>query len=182
MPDAKGTVLIATRSDQADDYESWLDADWTVDRVTDSDDLMEVVDPDVAVVLLDRNLADETAERLLDELRATGIDRPVVVLTGEDADGDTLGSRFSAQLVRPLVESTLVETVTEMATRSDETVQKQEYLALAASQAAMEIELSPDEPSDNENYETLTERIEELKQRTDVPLEQLEDEIADSLT
>lgn len=182
MPESTGTVLIATKSERAAEYAEWLDADWDVTTVTDSDELMDAVDPDVGVVLLDKVLADDDAESLLDDLRTAGIDRPIVVLTSEDDDGDTLGSRFSTQLVRPIQESTLVETVETMAERSDETVQKQEYLALAASQAAMEIELSPGETADNDAYETLTKRIEQLRSRIDVPLEQFEDEIADSLT
>ena len=182
MAESTGTVLIATAPERDTDYAAWLDADWTVTTVEDSDDLMDAVDPDVAAVLLDRGLADGDAESLLDELRSAGIDRPVVVVSDESGSGDTLGSRFSEELVRPVDESTLVETTAAMADRSDETVQKQEYLALAASQAAMEIELSPDETDENETYEQVTRRIEQLRNRIDVPLEEFEDELADSLT
>ncbi|MFD1587312.1 HalX domain-containing protein [Halorientalis brevis] len=111
-----------------------------------------------------------------------GIDRPIVGLSDDSESTTGLGSRFSEELVRPVAESTLLETVETMAARSDEAVQKQEYLALAASQAAMEIELSPAETDEHETYEQVTSRIEDLRSRIDVPLEEFEDELADSLT
>ncbi|MFB6178345.1 MAG: HalX domain-containing protein [Halorientalis sp.] len=181
MPSPTRSILVATSEEHADTYAGWLDGDWTVETVTD-EDLVTAVEPDVAVVLLDRDLVGEDAEQLLDDLRGVGIDRPVVLITDEDGLGSSLGSRFSDHLVRPLDETEVAATVETMADRSDEAVQKQEYLALAASQAAMQIELSPHETAENEAYEMLTERIQQLRDRSEVPLEQFEDELSESLS
>ncbi|MFD1587313.1 hypothetical protein ACFR9U_09980 [Halorientalis brevis] len=62
MSESTGAVLIASSSARDTDYAAWLDDDWTVTTVEDRDELVEAVRPDVALVLLGRDLIDGDPE------------------------------------------------------------------------------------------------------------------------
>jgi DNA-binding response OmpR family regulator len=177
MAENDGPILVAAPADTATEYESWLEEDWSVETVTGVEDLLETADPDVGVVLLDADLPDSSPEQVLDDLRSEAIDRPVVVVRADEPAADSVGLRFSEYLVKPVDEAGLRATVEAMAVRTDEDVQKQEYVSLAATQAAMDLELSPDEKSDSEAYTRLTDRIDSLRERADVPIDELKEQV-----
>lgn len=84
--------------------------------------------------------------------------------------------------MRPLEAAALREAVATAANISDEAVRKQVYLSLAASQAALELRLTPTERSDHETCERLTERLNQLCDRSEVPLDELEELISGNPT
>jgi len=170
-------VVAAVAADRADEYGGWLEG-YAFEQVTDEPELLAAADESTAVVLLDRTFADEPAERLLDRIRERGIDRPVVRLAADAPDADGIAVRFTDTLVRPLDASTLVAAVDAAAALSDREVQKQEYVSLAATQAAMELDLSPAECASSEQYERLTDRISAVRDRADGSLDDVGDQLA----
>ena len=177
MASQNGRVIAAVTAERADEYGDWLDG-WDVERVPDGETLPDAVDGDTAVVLLDRSVGDSPPERLLDRIRERGLDRPVVLLSESEPDADGLAVRFTETLVTPVDEATLAETVERVATLSDEEVQKREYVSLAATQAALELRLSPSERQSSEEYDRLTERIDALRDRADGSLDDVGDQLA----
>jgi len=177
MASQNGRLIVALAAERADEYGDWLDG-WDVERVADRESLLDAVDGDVAVVVLDHSFGDSPPERLLDRIRERGIDRPVVVLSDSEPDADGLAVRFTETLVTPVDESTFVETVERVAALSEEEVQKREYVSLAATQAALELQLSPSERQSSEEYDRLTQRIDALRDRADDSLDDVGDQIA----
>lgn len=170
-------VVAAVAADRADEYGGWLEG-WELEQVTDEAELLAAADESTAAVLLDRSFADQPAERLLDRLRERGIDRPVVLLATEAPDADGIAVRFTDTLVRPLDGSALAAAVESAAGLSDDEVQRQEYVSLAATQAAMELDLSPAERESNDQYDRLTDRIAALRDRADGSLDDVGDQLA----
>jgi FixJ family two-component response regulator len=177
MASQNGRVIAAVTIERADEYGDWLDG-WDVERVSSHESLLETVDAETAVVLLDGSAGGSSPEQVLDRLREQGIDRPVVLLSDAEPDADGLAVRFTETLVTPVDESTLAETVGRVAALSDEGVQKREYVSLAATQAALELQLSPSERQSSEEYDRLTERIDALRDRADGSLDEVGDQIA----
>lgn len=170
-------VVAAVAGDRADEYGGWLEG-WAFEQVTDETELLATVDESTTVVLLDRTFADAPAERLLDRIREHGIDRPVVLLADEAPDADGIAVRFTETLVRPLDEPTLAAAVESAADLSEAEVQKQEYVSLAATQAAMDLNLTPAERESSDQYDRLTDRIDALRDRADGSLDDVGDQLA----
>jgi FixJ family two-component response regulator len=177
MASQNGRVIAAATAERADEYGDWLDG-WDVESVSDDDALLDSVEGEAAVVLLEQSFGDSPPERLLDRIRERGVDRPVVLLCESEPEADGLAVRFTETLVTPTDEATLLEAVERVAALSEEEVQKREYVSLAATQAALELQLSPSERQSSEEYDRLTERIDALRDRADGSLDDVGDQLA----
>lgn len=179
MNETEDAVVLGTTPETAREYEGWID-DRPVETVHDTDEVLSVVNPDVAAVVLDRDIAGDGVGTVLDRIREAGVDRPIVVLADDGPDADTAGWGFNECLTRPFGAASFRETIDRLADLSDEAVQKQELLSLAASQAALELELSRDELAESDVYEELTTRLGTLRERADEPLDELERQLSRS--
>lgn len=177
MPARNRSVVVAVAEQRESEYDEWLGENWDVRAIADGSAVLEAVDADVGVVLLDRCHPDVEATDVLDEIRGRGLDVPVVALVETEPEPDALGLRFNDHLVHPVERSDLESVVESMVDLDTVEVQKAEYLALAASQAALELQLSPTERHESEEYEQLTERIGALRERAAEPLEELEEAV-----
>lgn len=177
MASQNSRVVVAVTGDHADEYGGWLEG-YEIAQVTDESGLLAAVDEGTAAVVLDRTFADLPAEDLLDRIRERGVDRPVVLVAESAPDADGIAVRFTDTLVRPVDEADLVAAVDSAAGLSEEEVQKQEYVSLAATQAAMELKLSPAERESNDQYDRLTDRISDLRERADGSLDDVGDQLA----
>ena len=181
MTDRDRTVLVAASDERAGTYDDWL-AGRSVETVEAVPALLSTVTPDVAAVVVESEITDGGFERVLDELGAREIDRPVVVVDDDAPVADGIGLRVTEYLVRPLDSETLRDAVATAASMSDEAVRKQTYLSLAASQAALELELTPTERTDHDTYGRLMERLDQLRDRSEVPLDELEEQVSGNPT
>ncbi|WP_424019235.1 HalX domain-containing protein [Halorientalis pallida] len=176
MTERDDRVLVVGSSERAATYDGWLD-DWATETVEDVAELLSTVTADVAAIVVEAGVTDGF-DRLFDELVAREIDRPVVVISDDAAVANGLGLRFTEYLVRPLEPETLREAVATAAAMSDEAVRRQTYLSLAASQATLELELTPTERADHDTYERHTERLDQLRARSETPLDELEERVS----
>jgi two-component system response regulator AdeR len=177
MPAQNQSVVMAVADRRESTYDEWPGEDWDVNTAADGEAVLAAVDADVGVVVLDRGHPDVDATRVLDEIRADGLDVPVIALVDEEPASDALGMRFNDYLVHPIEQSTFASVVDAMVDLDPVEVQKAEYLALAASQAALEVQLSLSEQAESEEYGQLTERIGALRDRAEEPLEELEEAV-----
>jgi DNA-binding response OmpR family regulator len=74
---------------------------------------------------------------------------------------------FDDYLVKPVTSDTLRETVEGLLRRSEYDTEVQELFSLTSKKAMLESEKSASDLADNEEYQRLTERIEELRDRAD---------------
>jgi FixJ family two-component response regulator len=177
MSSQNSRVVVAVGVDRADEYGGWLEG-YEIEQVADESELLAAVDVSTAAIVLDRTFAAASAERLLDRIREHGVDRPVVLVADAAPDADGIAVRFTETLVRPVEETALVDAVAAAVDLTDEEVQKQEYVSLAATQAAMELDLSPAERESNDQYDRLTDRISALRDRAEGSLDDVGDQLA----
>ncbi|RXK49321.1 HalX domain-containing protein [Halorientalis pallida] len=176
MPHSR-RVLVAASDGQAATYQEWLD-DWSSEVVESDAELLSTVTPDVAAIVVETEVASDGVERLFDELVARAVDRPVIVVGDDAPNADGIGLRFTEYLVRPLDPEPFREAVATAASMSDEAVRKQTYLSLAASQAALELELTPTERSGHDVYDRHVERLDQLRDRSEAALDELDERLS----
>jgi len=162
------TVLVVDdEEDIADLYAAWLEMDHEVRTAYDGGEALEKADETVDVVLLDRQMPDYSGDEILKRFRERELDCRVVMVTAVDPDFDIVSMEFDDYLTKPVMREDLDEAVTSMRKRDayDETVQ--EYFALTSKKATLEAEKPRAELEDNEEYQQMVTRVDELKEKTD---------------
>jgi hypothetical protein len=177
MASQNSRVVVAADGDHADEYGGWLEG-YEIVQVADESALLAAVDELTAAIVLDRTFADRPAEQLLDRVREDGVDRPAVLVADAAPDADGIAVRFTDTLVRPVDDDALRSAVDSAADLTDDAVQRQEYVSLAATQAAMDLRLSPAERESSDQYDRLTDRISALRDRADGSLDDVGDQLA----
>ncbi|MUW14627.1 response regulator, partial [Halorubrum sp. CBA1125] len=128
-------------------------------------------DETIDVVLLDRRLPDGSGDDVLAHIRDRGYRCRVAMVTAVEPDFDILEMGFDDYLVKPVTSDTLRETVDGLLRRGEYDTDVQELFSLTSKKAMLEAEKSAAELADNEEYQELTERIQELRSNADRSLE-----------
>jgi len=162
------TVLVVDdEEDIADLYAAWLEMDYEVRTAYDGGEALEKADETVDVALLDRQMPDYSGDEVLERFRERELDCRVVMVTAVDPDFDIVSMEFDDYLTKPVMREDLDEAVTSMRERDayDETVQ--EYFALTSKKATLEAEKPRAELENNEEYQQMVARVDELKEEAD---------------
>jgi DNA-binding response OmpR family regulator len=164
----EATVLVVDdERDIADLYSAWLEESYTVRTAYGASEALDHADEDVDVVLLDRQMPEMTGDEVLDRVRERGLDCRVVMVTAVDPDFDIVDMPFDDYLTKPVMLEELRDAVERMRTREDYDEQMQDFFALSAKKATLEAQKDPVELRNNEEYERLDERVDELRQEAD---------------
>ncbi|MHB9286748.1 HalX domain-containing protein [Halobacteriales archaeon Cl-PHB] len=166
--DQSVTVLVVDdEEDIADLYTTWLEMDQSVRTAYGGKEALEKVDGDVDIVFLDRQMPDYSGDEVLAEIRDRELDTRVVMVTAVDPDFDIVEMGFDDYLTKPVMREDLAEAVESMLERDgyDDTVQ--EYFALTSKKATLEAEKTPSELQDNDEYQQMVQRVEELEAEAD---------------
>jgi len=134
-------------------------------------DQIDEADDDVDAILLDRRMPGLSGDEVLAAVRERGIDCRVAMVTAVEPDFDILKMGFDDYLVKPVTSDTLRETVDGLLRRGEYDTDVQELFSLTSKKAILETEKSATELADNQEYQDLTERIEELRSKADNSLE-----------
>lgn len=173
-PDSRPTVLIVDDEPEITDlYAQWLADEYEVRTAAGGSEALDLLDGDVDAILLDRRMPGTCGDELLAEIRETGSDCPVAMVTAVEPGEDVLEMAFDDYLVKPVFEADLRETVERLLARRAYDAELREYYALVRKRAL----LDPDNPV----YATLTERIEALEDQLDETLEAFGGEDYDAL-
>jgi len=156
-------------------FEVWLTADYDVTIANDGETALEQLDDDIDVVLLDRMMPGCSGDTVLDEIRENEYACRVAMVTAVEPDFDVLDMGFDDYLTKPVTETDLVSTVEQLLIRTEYDESVQEYYALAAKKATLEAAKPRDELQRNEDYQALTEALEETQDTVDTTLERTED-------
>ncbi|GAA0300549.1 HalX domain-containing protein [Halarchaeum salinum] len=170
-------TVLAVDDDQdlADTYAIWLRDDYDVRTAYNGDSALETIDDSVDVVLLDRRMPDMSGGEVLESIREAGYDVRVSMLTAVEPDVDIVDMGFDEYLVKPVTREDVVDVVERLLARADYDDDVQEYFAVAEKVATLEAELSPDERSESDEYQRLTDRKTELEDEVDEELMEMQD-------
>lgn len=113
MPDESTVLVVDDNRPLADGFAALLSGDHEVRTAYTGERALALLDDEVDVVLLDRDLPDTTGDDLLAEIRSSDLDCRVAMVSAADPSPEL---DCDAYLTKPLSESGLLsETVTELA-------------------------------------------------------------------
>ena len=163
-------LVVEDEPDLADLYAAWLGDEYRVRTAYgghEALDQLDEVDDEVDAILLDRRMPGLSGDEVLTAVRERGIDCRVAMVTAVEPDFDILEMGFDDYLVKPVTSDTLRETVEGLLRRGEYDSEVQELFSLTSKKAMLESEKSATDLADNDEYQRLTERIDELRDRAD---------------
>ena len=170
------TVLVVDdERDVADLYAFRLEEEYTVKTAYGGQAALDSLDEDVDVILLDRRMPGLTGDEVLQRVREGGSDPRVVMVTAIDPDVDIVDMEFDDYLCKPVGKETLLEAVEHQLTaqRYGDTVQA--LFRATSKVGVLEAEKSAEELADSDEYQDLTDRIEELRAEQSELMDELDD-------
>ncbi|KTG08245.1 HalX domain-containing protein [Haloferax profundi] len=168
-------LIVEDEPDLADLYATWLRDDYRVRVAYGGREALDELDDEVDVVLLDRRMPDLSGDEALTEIRNRGFDCRVAMVTAVEPDFDIIAMGFDDYLVKPVSREALTETVSNLILRNAYDVGIQDLFSLASKKALLEAEKDEATLEDNEEYQALTERLDELRGELDNTLGQLDE-------
>jgi DNA-binding response OmpR family regulator len=177
MNEETHTILVVDdETDIADLYTTWLEMDHEVRTAYGGEEALEKVDGDVDIAFLDRQMPDYAGDEVLERIRDRGLDCRVVMVTAVDPDFDIVSMEFDDYLTKPIMRDDLVEAVDSMRERDDYDETLQEYFSLTSKKATLEAEKTPSELENNEEYQEMVTRVEELEDEADTAVASFDDD------
>ena len=159
-------LVVEDEPDLADLYAAWLGDEYRVRTAYGGREALDQLD-EVDAILLDRRMPGLSGDEVLTAVRERGIDCRVAMVTAVEPDFDILEMGFDDYLVKPVTSETLRETVEGLLRRGEYDSEVQELFSLTSKKAMLESEKSASDLADNEEYQRLTGRIDELRERAD---------------
>ena len=163
-------LVVEDEPDLADLYAAWLGDEYRVRTAyggREALDELDEADNQVDAILLDRRMPGLSGDEVLTAVRERGIDCRVAMVTAVEPDFDILEMGFDDYLVKPVTSDTLRETVEGLLRRGEYDSEVQELFSLTSKKAMLESEKSATDLAENDEYQRLTERIDELRDRAD---------------
>ncbi|WP_436933733.1 HalX domain-containing protein [Halovenus marina] len=177
MSDRLPTILVVDdEEDIADLYTTWLDIEYEVRTAYGGEEALEKVDEDVDIVFLDRQMPKLSGDDVLERIRERELDCRVVMVTAVDPDFDIVSMPFDDYLTKPVMREDLENAVATMLERDEYGEQLQEYYALTAKKATLEVEKTPKQLESSDQYQQMVERVEQLEAEADETITQLDDD------
>jgi len=160
-------ILVVDDNDGCRDlYTLWLE-DHLVRIASDGLEATEVIDDDVDLVLLDRNMPGPTGEEVAENFREAGYNGHIVMVSSEAADFNVLSYPIDDYVQKPVDRSTLQSVVERYENQESYRQSLEEFFALSSKLAAIESNLSASERVANEEYERLKNRVEQKRAEVD---------------
>lgn len=163
-------LVVEDEPDLADLYAAWLGDEYRVRTAYgghEALDQLDEVEDEVDAILLDRRMPGLSGDEVLTAVRDRGINCRVAMVTAVEPDFDILEMGFDDYLVKPVTSETLRDTVEGLLRRGEYDTEVQELFSLTSKKAMLESEKSASDLADNEEYQELTDRIAELRERAD---------------
>jgi len=167
MVDEQTVLVVDDERDIADLYTTWLEMSHDVRTAYNGEQALEKVDEETDIVFLDRQMPDLSGDEVLERIRERELDSRVVMVTAVDPDFDIVEMPFDDYLTKPVMREDLDEAVEDMREREEYTETVQEYFALTAKKATLEAEKTPSELQNNEEYQQMVQRVDELSEQAD---------------
>ncbi|MFB6142376.1 MAG: response regulator [Halorientalis sp.] len=169
------TILVVDDEQSvADIYTAHLEARYDVRTAYSGEEALEKLDEGVDVAFLDRRMPGMTGDEVLEHIREEGYDVRVAMVTAVDPDLDIIDMGFDDYLVKPISRDDLYETVETLLSYRDYDETVEEYFRLVSKRATLQAAKSTATLEQNEQYQELTDRIEELEDELDDVLAEMD--------
>ena len=162
------TILIVDdESAVTDVYAAHLTDEYDVRTAYDGSEAVEKLSEEIDAVLLDRRMPGMSGDEVLEHIRDEEYDCRVAMVTAVDPDFDILDMGFDDYVVKPVSRDDLYETVERLLTYTSYDDTFQQYFSLVSKRAALQTSKSQSALETNEEYQDLTDRINELEAELD---------------
>ncbi len=156
------TVLVADDEPKvADLYAQYLDSEFDVRTAYSGSEALELADG-VDVVLLDRQMPDKSGDDVLNELRDSGNNCQVVMVTALEPTMDVVDMPFDDYVVKPAQKDDLIAVVEAQVVRATYDTRFREYLRLKSKIDVLREEMDSEELVESDRFEMLTVLAESL--------------------
>jgi DNA-binding response OmpR family regulator len=158
-------VVLVVDDDQAvaDSFDHWLADSYETRVAYGGEQALELADTDVDAVLLDRRMPDLHGDVVLERLRERGLECAIIMTTAVDPDLNILEMDFDDYLCKPVDHETLVSTLETHLDRADHADPRlEEFFTIRSKLAVLEDERSRLALRDDEEYQRLQERADDL--------------------
>ncbi|MFD1599681.1 HalX domain-containing protein [Halobellus rarus] len=169
-------LVVEDEPDLADLYATWLRDEYRVRVAYGGREALEELDEEVEVVLLDRRMPDLSGDEALEAIRERDVGCRVAMVTAVEPDFDIVAMGFDDYLVKPVSRDSLKETVENLLRRNSYDDGIQELFALASKKALLESEKDAATLEEHEEYQKLTERVQNLRAQLDDTLTTFDEE------
>ena len=173
-PDRPVVLVVDDEPEVADVYALRLDSEYETRVAYGGEDALEVIDDDVAVVLLDRRMPNLSGDDVLLAIREKGYDCRVIMLTAVDPGPDIVEMPFNEYLCKPVEKEDLVAAINQQLQIQRYDEQLSEYFEVRSKLDLLESELPPQELENNDELERLGERAETLREELDYLLDEFD--------
>ncbi|PSQ29534.1 DNA-binding protein [Halobacteriales archaeon SW_10_68_16] len=171
------TVLVVDdERDVADAYAAQLQREYDVVTAYGGQEAIDTLDESVDVMLLDRRMPGVSGDDVLEYVREEGLDCRVAMVTAVDPDFDIIEMPFDDYVIKPVSRDDLLETIDHLLSVSDYRRKLQKYYALSAKHATLLANKPDSELADSEEFQALTEQMDELRSELDDHLADFGDE------
>jgi DNA-binding response OmpR family regulator len=172
----EATVLIVDdERDIADLYSTWLVTAHDVRTAHSGPEALRMVDESVDIVFLDRQMPEMSGDDVLDSIAERDLDPAVVMVTAVDPDFDIVEMPFDEYLTKPVNREDLLGTASEMLVRTTYDDRVQEYFSVASKKATLETQKDTPELEASDEYQTVSERLAELRETADATAAEIDD-------
>ena len=174
MSEDTPTVLVVDdERDLADLYAAWLAEEYDVRTAYGGEEAIAGMDESVDVALVDRLMPQVSGGEVVERVREDGYDCRISMVTAVEPDFDIIEMGFDEYVVKPVQRENLEEVVETLLSRATYDDQLQEMFSLASKVAALKTQKTPRELEENDSYQELTERLEELREEIGRTTEEL---------
>jgi DNA-binding response OmpR family regulator len=146
----------------ADLFASWLSETYEVRVAYDGTEAVELYDDAVDVVLLDRKMPGNSGDEVLEEIRESGGDCGVAMVTAVDPDLDVSELPFDEYLLKPTDEDELRSLVETLRRRTRCEAELRRHYRLTAKLDLLEEHVPPEELAASEEYRRLQDDLDAL--------------------
>lgn len=171
--EAPQVVVVDDQEDVADLHTAWLQDTYDVQTAYDGQEALEILTEDVAVVLLDRQMPDQSGDDVLEKIRSEGLECRVAMVTGLEPEFDIIQMGFDTYLVKPSSKEELRATVERLLTIGSVDASLRKYFALASKLAVLEAAKSKRELESSREYAKLTTDFNDCRNQSERLLAQL---------
>lgn len=147
-------------------FDLWLSDEFEITTATGGNEALEAMHDGIDVVLLDRHMPDMSGDDVLREIRDTGYDCRVGMVTAVAPDFDIVDMPFDHYVSKPVDEPALRETVRQLVSLGEYDEQMNELYVLSQKIATLEAEKTASQLRDHDEYESLVDRRDTLQEQS----------------
>jgi DNA-binding response OmpR family regulator len=169
------TVLVVEDEEHlADLFTDYLSGDYEVRAAYGGDEGIEMLAPDLDVIVLDRRMPVVSGNEVLAEIEERGIQARVAMVTAVDPDFDIIDMGCDDYLVKPVTRDDLQSVVDRLLKVTEYDERQRELTAKKLKRNVLELEKTGTELEASEEFGRLEAEIADLEAETDELASELE--------